>query len=121
MNRKVYLSGPISDTPNHRENFAAAEWLLSGQEVVNPLSVKACESGECEPKRGLEHSWECFLKHDILAMLECRSIFMLPGWERSHGARLELNVATSCGLGVFFISKADLEAAKRVMSSGRIG
>jgi len=123
MSYKIYLSGPISNTDDFRENFAAAEWLLTSNfnEIVNPLNVQACESKACEPKRGHEHSWECNLKHDILAMLGCDTIFMLPGWERSHGARLELNVATACGLSVRFLSGADLRGAKRVMSSGHVG
>ena len=34
------------------------------------------------------------------AMLGCDLIYMLRGWEHSKGAKLEHDVATSCGIGV---------------------
>ena len=37
---------------------------------------------------------------DMKMLLECDFIYMLRGWEMSKGAKLEHDVATSCGLKV---------------------
>ena len=37
-------------------------------------------------------------------LLDCDAICMMDGWEESKGAKLELDVATSCGLTVYYES-----------------
>ena len=34
--------------------------------------------------------------------MDCDLIYMLKGWELSKGAKLELDVASSCGIEVLF-------------------
>lgn len=119
MNR-VYLSGPISglDREVAMSNFSRAATTLkkwSGEfdhgdwEVVNPFSVApACgipvpsfsESAFSRELMSAGHSWSCWIRGDLIAMLGCTHIYMLDGWEQSHGARLEHFVAVSAGLRV---------------------
>ena len=40
------------------------------------------------------------MREDIRAMLDCDRIHMLPGWERSRGAVLELTIAHALGFTV---------------------
>lgn len=49
-------------------------------------------------------TWEDYLRRDILSLMECQTIHMLPGWTRSKGARLEHHIATTLG---FVITGAD--------------
>ena len=42
------------------------------------------------------------MKADIKLLLECDAIFMLKGWEMSKGCKLELDIATTIGLPVYF-------------------
>jgi hypothetical protein len=115
---RVYISGPIMFSPDRgRLAFAEAEDALEslGFDAVNPKSVDACADGDCEKlenevEKGMPHSWACFLKYDLIAMLECESILMLPGWERSHGARLEMNVAASVGMRVMYFIDGDISS-----------
>jgi hypothetical protein len=108
---KVYISGPITGLTEseYTENFARAEAFVisEGHEAVNPVKVQACVTEDCfKPgdKVGAQsavkddgsylHSWQCYMKHDLIAMFECDAILMIPGWESSRGAQLELDIAT---------------------------
>jgi hypothetical protein len=97
--KKVYISGGIQGIADHREIFKRAEITLikNGSEVVNPCETPQ-EFCNCLT---VEHTWECFLRNDIIELLKCDAIFMLPGWEKSRGARLEHFVALQCGLEVW--------------------
>ena len=109
MRIKVYISGAIMYATGE-DRFAIAEQMLEerGFAAINPKKVSACgaRDHECdtlqphEVLRGMAHSWACFMRYDLLALLRCDAIYMLRGWELSHGARLELNVAAAVGLSV---------------------
>ena len=102
---RVYLSGGIHGVGNAGDRFLAGSRVLTGlhHEPVSPLDITACEHGSCahglvgkDVRNG--HTWACWLKYDLMAMLDCEAIAMLPNWEASPGARLENSVATSVGL-----------------------
>lgn len=110
--RVIYVSGPMSGRENaNREAFEAAAKYLSTlpgvQEVWIPHDIAPHEhEGECPPSytHNLDHSAACFLREDLVAMLiKCTEVWMLPGWEHSVGARLELQVATACGMPIYFL------------------
>lgn len=42
------------------------------------------------------------MRADIHVLTDCDGILMLRGWEQSKGAKLEFDVATSCGLEVWY-------------------
>lgn len=93
---KVYISGAIAhyDLEERRNAFLNAERYLSikGFEPVNPF------------KNGLpdDAHWREHMRADIALLLDCQYIYMLRDWELSKGAKLELDVASSCGIKVLF-------------------
>ena len=93
---KVYISGAIAhyDMNERKEAFANAEMRLQsmGFNPVNPF------------KNGLpdEAHWREHMRADIRLLLDCEFIYMLQGWELSKRAKLELDVASSCGIKVLF-------------------
>ena len=93
---KVYISGAIShhDPTERREAFRAAEDRLTalGYTAVNPF---------CNGVDDDAH-WREHMRADIRLLLGCDRIYMLRGWELSKGAKLELDVASSCGIKVMF-------------------
>lgn len=109
---KVYVSGAISGLPldESRARFKSVCDLLAadGHDTLNPFDVPPRLNCHCatdaEDRAGVggQHEWACYLRADIVAMLDCDAICMLPGWERSHGARLELTVASAVGLRVLW-------------------
>ncbi len=94
--KRVYVSGAIAhyNIDERKGAFANAERYLSlkGYEPVNPF------------KNGLpdEAHWREHMRADIALLLGCDYIYMLQGWELSKGAKLELDVASSCGIKVLF-------------------
>lgn len=113
---RMYLSGPIAGRPNaNKETFEhyAALVRMAGADPLLPSEVKPDHEGDCppDPLKGADgHSWSCHLRADIQAMLQCDAVGMLPGWERSHGARLENTVAAASGLPVFYFTGEYLTA-----------
>jgi hypothetical protein len=92
---KVYISGPISGRPDGNKlafYSAACGILYYGNTPVNPHDV-----GAHLPEGS---SWLDYMRVDIPALLECDSIFMLRGWWRSRGARLEWVIARGLGMKV---------------------
>ena len=42
------------------------------------------------------------MRKDIKLLCECDTILLLPGWEKSKGAHLELHIAHRIGMEVMF-------------------
>lgn len=88
----LYLSGPMTNIADHNfPAFNAAARLLesAGFDVLNPAAY-----GEGEM------SWADYLRRDLRDVLKARGVAVLPGWESSKGARLEVHVASELGLPV---------------------
>ena len=48
------------------------------------------------------------MRADLQMLLQSDAIYMMPGWEQSTGAKLELNVATSCGIRLILEAQGGL-------------
>ena len=83
----VYLSGPITNNKNYRRQFSTAEEMIAGPDVavLNPAALP----------QGLTQAQYMRIS---LAMLDSADVvLMLPGWERSAGARVEHDYALKVG------------------------
>ena len=92
---KVYISGPMTNVENYNKTaFDQAELSLRaiGLDVVNPHSLS---DGVFEAfrARGLEPVRSDFMKVDIVELCACDAVYMLPGWEKSWGAKWERIIA----------------------------
>lgn len=107
MTRTVYISGPITGIPDlNRFAFSFVEGCIRarGLTPVNPHTL-------CDPSL----SWSQCMRADIAALCACDAILLLPGWERSNGAQLEVHVAHRLGIEVL----TDLDALKQYAESLR--
>lgn len=87
---KIYLSGPMSGYPEY--NFpafrAAAKRLRElGLEVIDPSEINQPDL----------NSWEQCMKNALRDMMLCDTIVMLPGWQNSKGAVIELELSEKLG------------------------
>ncbi|WP_252109091.1 MULTISPECIES: DUF4406 domain-containing protein [unclassified Halomonas] len=92
--KRIYISGPMTGLPGlNFESFNRAAKTLRtlGHQVSNPAENE--DAGELL-------SWEEYLRLDLIDMLKCDTVALLPGWESSKGAQLELHVAHRVGIEV---------------------
>lgn len=82
-----YISGPVTGKDYNKtvKRFAdcAASLQRRGYIAVNPLNNELPVSAP----------WEQHLAVDIILLLRCKAIYMQIGWQESHGARLEHELA----------------------------
>lgn len=94
---KVYIAGPITNTPDYKRNFMIREAHLKsmGYIVVNPIKVGEQLKNQTAWREPTDFE---YMKKDIQELLKCDCISMLDGWENSKGATLEYNIAVQCGI-----------------------
>lgn len=93
---KVYISGKISGTKDFKERFAKAK-----KEVLDGID-KDCEIFNPADVEVEGWSWSDYMKFDLCHLLCSDAIFMLKGWRRSKGARLERRIAKKVGIAVIY-------------------
>lgn len=89
---RVYISGPMTGYPNlNREAFEAAHEHLTtlGHEPIDP--------GQGEKPN---QTWTDYLRDDLQMLLTADAVAVLPGWQASRGAALEVHVAHQPGMVV---------------------
>ena len=101
MRQKIYISGAIAhhDINERRTAFEACAKFCEycGFEAVNPFDNELHRQGI-----GEKADWRDHMRVDLKMLLECDAICMMDGWEESKGAKLELDVASTCGLTVYY-------------------
>lgn len=103
---KVYIAGPMTWIPhNNIPAFdAAAEVLRIEHEVVSPAELddpdtRAAALASPDGAPGSENAggetWGDFLSRDLKVIADhgIEAIYVLPGWYKSRGARLETFIA----------------------------
>lgn len=90
----IYLSGPMTGLPDYNYPVfrEAAKTLRSyGQVVFDPS--EAFEGRTDLPK-------EVYMRKDLEELLKADVVALLPGWQNSSGALLEVEVAKQCGIPI---------------------
>ena len=107
--KKVFISGPMTDYPNHNfEIFDELEKHLNSFniECINPANTarKYFEHEDFFQKDGSvnkeSQSFHDMINEELDALKTCDTIYLLPGWEESFGAKNELKIAIENGLNV---------------------
>lgn len=99
----TYISGPMTGMPEWNiPAFAKMAKLLraKGLKVVNPHESH---------KPDAEKPWDWYIRRDLVNI--CKKVgrvVVLPGWQNSRGASLEVYVAQKLGCEIIFVS--DFEA-----------
>lgn len=102
----VYLAGPMTGLPGFNfPAFDAAEALLASQgyTVKNPAQMDRDVGFDPTKMTATPAFLRDALRRDLSAICDCDAVAMLPGWEKSGGARVEWTLATHLGLEIIYL------------------
>ena len=96
MSRSIYIAGPMTGKPSYNyPAFIAAAKALS----ANGYTPIHTAHGD-PPHPDKAHPHHVYIREALALLLTADAVALLPGWERSVGARLERDVALACGMPV---------------------
>ncbi len=87
---KIYIAGQISNNPNYESQFAEVEKELTeqGHAVINPV-------------KNLGFNYKDYIDMGLCELMRCEAIYLLKGWQKSKGAKLESTYAKTVGLQIY--------------------
>ena len=97
---RIYLAGPMTGIEHYNFpafNAEASRLRAQGFHVENPAEHGIVEGAD----------WADYLRYDIGRLATCERIHLLPGWSKSKGARLEVHIAQSLGMHVWYAEGAE--------------
>lgn len=108
---RLYIAGAVSSDPDYVNHFMAGKATVeaAGHTAVLPPNLQPAgydhsafmaEHNGTTPADSLRE----YLKGDLVALLDCEGIALLPTWCNSRGAKVELNVALGTGMSVWSIT-----------------
>lgn len=83
---KVYIAGPMTgyvDFNYPAFNAAAKVWRKAGHDVINPAENEGGDTSK---------PYAYYMRQDIELVLSVEAIAVLPGWQKSRGAALEVSI-----------------------------
>ena len=106
---KIYIAGPMTGRPdwNYPAFFAADEWLGNiGIEAINPAKTDGdtLDSALFYANNNLYppfKTWDYYLRKALVQIADADGVLLLPGWQDSKGARLEVHVAKELGMPLY--------------------
>jgi len=101
---KLYIAGPMRGLPQC--NFpafyeGAAQLRAAGYTVWSPAENDIAVGITEETAQKV--TTKSAMRVDLPALLEQDAIAVLPGWEKSRGAAIEIYVAKACGMAVYTV------------------
>lgn len=90
---RLYLAGPMTGFEDFNFpafNTMAAELRTRGYAVENPAEHGVVDGAD----------WADYMAYDLTRLGLCGQVAVLPGWENSKGARLEVHIARELGMRV---------------------
>jgi hypothetical protein len=111
MTKYYYIAGPMSGIPRFNIpafDEAASNLREEGYHIVSPaelddpvtreMAYNSLDGSTLNDQHPNGESWGDFLARDVKIVADkVQGVIVLPGWERSRGARLEVMVALLCG------------------------
>lgn len=129
IKKRIYVAGPMTGKPDF--NFTAFHVASinleeQGWEAVNPAQLDYDAGYSLERLNKLTPAeFQEFLKgavkRDLAALQTCQAIAMLPGWEKSKGAKAELAVAQWLGLDEVYLDGAKASLRPCNADEGAVG
>ena len=97
MSTILYVAGPMTGLPEFNYpafNAAASQLRELGYEVLNPADIDVLYN----PDPTQPQEWDWYMRHALRMVLNSDALALLPGWENSRGAQLEVKVGKALGM-----------------------
>jgi len=97
MTKMVYVSGPVTRNENAIEQFEEADKFLRkiGHIPLNPIRIDA-------PHPLKMGKWLYYMRKSVELLVKSDALFLLDGWEKSDGARIEFDLCVKLGIPIYF-------------------
>lgn len=111
----IYIAGPMSGIKDW--NFPAffkaeAELEALGYKVINPAHNDGATVQDALESAGPvdrpNNLWSYYMRRDLPHVMEADMLCLLPGWQNSKGASLEVHVAKALGLPLMVLRDGQL-------------
>lgn len=125
--KRVYIAGPMTGYEDYNYpafNAAAERWRAAGWHVFNPAEHDQ-PTAEQEATLTADEIRALYMRMDIGWVMQSDAVALLPGWQASKGANVEVAVARILNLFVFdaetmrLYTETVLEEASRVVGGSR--
>jgi NTP pyrophosphatase (non-canonical NTP hydrolase) len=102
----IYISGPMTGYPEFNFplfNRVAENLRKLGYKIINPAEIE-------QPIL----TWESCMRCDIKELMNANKIAVLPGWEKSKGARIEVFLASQLGMEIVDANTLELLSVESI-------
>lgn len=99
----IYIAGPMTGIPEYNYpafHAAAARWRDVGWRVFNPAE-HTLPTAEQEASLTADEIRALYMRKDIAWVMESDAVALLPDWQKSKGARAEIEVASVLNLPLY--------------------
>jgi hypothetical protein len=93
---KCYISGQITNLSEEKY----LHYFAIGMEEVRAMNMHPVNP--CHLPHEHDKTWQSYMKHDIIEMLQCDAVYMLNNWQNSRGAKIEWQIANGLGMQIFY-------------------
>ena len=118
------MSGPMTGIEDF--NFPAfrdaTEDLRTNFQVVSPHELDEVEhGGPPDPETVTPEAYAQYLERDLIHVLEVDAVVVLPGWEKSRGAKLETYVAAGLDKPVYSYATGEAVSFEQIEAPRHTG
>lgn len=122
---RLYIAGPMTGLPNfnYPAFFEAEEQLRAlGHEPINPARVSGEDlDAALDRANGNQgrptHTWEYYVKEGLKSLLTADGLVVLPDWQGSRGARLEVDTAAKLSMPLYILREGRLRPRIQVIAT----
>jgi hypothetical protein len=107
--KTLYIAGPMTGLPEF--NFPA---FFDAEERLREQGFLICNPATIRKHPAHYHGaqiWQYYMRHAIAMLLTCEEVALLPGWQDSKGAKLEVIIAQNLGMTTWDYRDGKLYAA----------
>jgi len=97
MTKMIYVSGPVTKNKNATTQFNEADKFIRkiGHIPLNPIRIDP-------PHPFKKDKWLYYMRKSVELLVKSDALFLLDGWEKSDGARIEFDLCVKLGIPIYF-------------------